>query len=67
MDAQAHPVLPADNGAVGLIDVLSVPTVGEAVVHCLRFFNKAALRESCSAVCALVSMVLCGLNSALGN
>jgi hypothetical protein len=49
-------VLPAGTGEVDLIDVLSVPTVGAAVLSYLR--QKTALRQICSAICALVSMVL---------
>jgi hypothetical protein len=49
-------VLPAGIGSIDLIDVLSVPTVGAAVLSCLRYITP--LRQTCSAICALVSMVL---------
>jgi hypothetical protein len=62
MNACKPSVLAADTGGADLIDVLSVPTVGAAVLSCLS--PKAALRQTCSALCALVSMEL-WLNIAL--
>jgi hypothetical protein len=43
-----------DAPPLSLIDVLSVPTIGEAVVQHLSRGSKSALRQSCSALCALV-------------
>jgi hypothetical protein len=60
MEGLKHPVLPADSGAVDidLIDVLSVPTVGAAVLSRLQGSSKAGLRQSCSALCSLVRRFL---------
>jgi hypothetical protein len=55
LNAMEPSVLPADTGGVDLIDVLSVPTIGAAVLSCLR--PESALRQTCTALCALVSMV----------
>jgi hypothetical protein len=46
---------PTNAPSLSLIDVLSVPTVGAAVLS--RLSPKAALRQTCSALCALVSFV----------
>jgi hypothetical protein len=56
MDALEPAVLAAGTGGVDVIDVLSVPTIGAAVLSHLR--SKSALRRTCSAICALVSMVI---------
>jgi hypothetical protein len=54
MDVLEPSVVPTDIGAVDLIDLLSVPTVGAAVLRHLR--SKSALRQTCSEICALVSL-----------
>jgi hypothetical protein len=48
----------ADRSPLSLIDVLSVPTVGAAVLSCLH--QKQALRRTCSAICALVRHSMVG-------
>jgi hypothetical protein len=57
MDIMHEAVDSAANAcSLNLIDALSVPTVGAAVLSSL--IPKTALRQTCSALCALVSMVL---------
>jgi hypothetical protein len=44
--------------AVGLADVLSVPTIGEQVLQLLHFpHSRMSLRQTCSAICEQVRRV----------